>query len=99
MSPNSRLLDNSAAVRSIGLVVVAKLGRMPLSFLSVSGASLAIGMPTAVAASAVRPGIADGHQPLAIRLPSLQVKLGGFHQPAHVGRAPDAMMLEERVDH
>ena len=54
MSPNSRLLDSSAAVRSIGLVVVAKLGRMPLSFLSVSGASYAIGMPTAVAASAVK---------------------------------------------
>ncbi len=54
MSPNSRLLDNSAAVRSIGFVVVAKLGRMPLSLLSVSGASFAIGMPTAVAASAVK---------------------------------------------
>ena len=53
MSPNSRLLDNSAAVRSMGLVVVAKLGRMPFSFLSVSSASFAIGMPTVVAASAV----------------------------------------------
>ena len=53
MSPNSRLLDNSAAVRSIGLVVVAKVGRMPLSFLSVSGASFAIGIPAEVAASAV----------------------------------------------
>ena len=53
MSPNSRPLDSKAAVRSIGLVVVAKLGRIPLSFLSVSSASFAIGMPTAVAASAV----------------------------------------------
>ncbi len=53
MSPNSRLLDSSAAVRSIGLVVVAKLGRIPLSFFSVSSASFAMGMPTAVAASAV----------------------------------------------
>ena len=53
MSPNNRLLDNSAAVRSMGLVVVAKLGRMPLSLRSVSGASYANGLPTAVAASAV----------------------------------------------
>ena len=53
MSPNNRLFDNKAAVRSIGLVVVAKLGRMAFSFLSVSGASFAIGIPTLVAASAV----------------------------------------------
>jgi len=71
-------VDNSAAVRSIGLVVVAKLGRMPLSFRSVSAASFAMGMPTAVAASAVRtqtaPEFADRDQPSSPGLPALQIE-------------------------
>ena len=46
-----------------------------------------------------RPGIADGDEAPSLRLPALQVKLGGFHQPAHIRRAPDAMVLEERIDH
>ena len=46
-----------------------------------------------------RAGIADGDQPPSLRLPALQIKLGGLDQPAHIRRAPDAVMLEERIDH
>jgi hypothetical protein len=46
-----------------------------------------------------RAGIADGDQTPSFRLPAFQIKLGGLDQPAHVRRAPDAVMLEERIDH
>ena len=46
-----------------------------------------------------RAGIADRDQPPALRLPAFQIKLGRLDQPAHVRSPPDAVMLEERVDH
>ena len=46
-----------------------------------------------------RAGIADGDKAPAFRLPAFQIKLGGLDQAAHIGRAPDAVMLEERIDH
>ena len=53
MAPNKRLLLNSAAVMSTGLVVVAKPGRMALSSSWVLASSGSSGMLTRLAASAV----------------------------------------------
>ena len=52
----------------------------------------------AARAHAHRAGIADRHQPPAVRLPALEVKFGRLHQTAHIRRTPDAMMFEERID-
>ena len=52
ISLSRRLLESSAAVRSMGLVVVAKDGSSLFSESRVSGLSVAISRPAKVAASA-----------------------------------------------
>ena len=58
MSLNRPLLESSAAVMSIGFVVVAKLGRIFAETVARLGASFAIGMPAFDAASAASTQIA-----------------------------------------
>ena len=70
MSRNRLLLDSSAAVRSTGLVVVAKLGSTRARPARVSSFNIAIGMLLALAASAVSTQVAPELETATSRRPA-----------------------------